>query len=127
MEGHQSKCNYCIHALFRCSHSPSCAFKSQCENRTLTLLQRFVGLVLLELFELSSCAFSQSGNFAFCIFFKCMCLFNTRYVCVRTWMVEIQSTNSEYRHHTWPHIMYFPFIKKNLLDYLRLSVPVAQW
>ncbi len=63
MEGHQSKCNYCIHALLGCSHSPSCAFKSECENRTLELLQRFVGLVLLELFELSSYAFSQSGNY----------------------------------------------------------------
>ncbi len=63
MEGRQSKCNDCIHALLRCSHSPSCAFKSKCENRTLTLLQRVVGLVLLELSELSSCAFSQSGNY----------------------------------------------------------------
>ncbi len=45
-----------------CSHFPSCAFKSECENRTLVLLQRFVGLVLLELSELSSRAFSQSGN-----------------------------------------------------------------
>ncbi len=45
-----------------CSHFPSCAFKSECENRTLILLQRFVGLVLLELSELSSHAFSQSGN-----------------------------------------------------------------
>ncbi len=63
MEGRQSKCNYCIHALLGCSHSLSCAFKSECENRTLELLQRFVGLVLLELSELSSCAFSQSGNY----------------------------------------------------------------
>ncbi len=63
MEGRQSKCNYCIHALLRCSHSLSCAFKSECENRTLELLQRFVGLVLLKLSELSSCAFSQSGNY----------------------------------------------------------------
>ncbi len=63
MEGRQSKCNYCIHALLGCSHSLSCTFKSECENRTLELLQRFVGLVLLELFELSSCAFSQSGNY----------------------------------------------------------------
>ncbi len=62
MEGHQSKCNYCIHTLLGCSHSTSCAFKSKCENRTLTLLQRVVGLVLLELSELSSCAFSQSGT-----------------------------------------------------------------
>ncbi len=57
MKGRQSKCNYCIHALLRCSHSPSCAFKLECENRTLVLLQRFVGLVFLELSE-----FSQSGN-----------------------------------------------------------------
>ncbi len=56
----QSKCNYCIHALLRCSHFPSCAFKSECENSTLGLLQRFIGLVLLELSELSSRAFSQS-------------------------------------------------------------------
>ncbi len=60
MEGHQSKCNHFIHALLGCSHSQSCAFKSECKNRTLRLLQRFVGLVLLELSELSSCAFSQS-------------------------------------------------------------------
>ncbi len=38
------------------------AFKSECENSTLALLQRFVGLVLLELSDLSSRAFSQSGN-----------------------------------------------------------------
>ncbi len=63
MEGRQSKCNHCIHVLLGYSHSPSCAFKSECENRTLSLLQRFVGLVLLELSELSSCAFSQSGNY----------------------------------------------------------------
>ncbi len=63
MEGRQSKCNYCIHALLRCSHSPSCAFKSECGNRTLGLLQRVAGLVLLELSELSSHAFSQSGNY----------------------------------------------------------------
>ncbi len=63
MEGRQSKCNYCIHSLLRCSHSSSCAFKSKCENRTLGLLQRFAGLVLLELSEFSSCAFSQSGNY----------------------------------------------------------------
>ncbi len=63
MEGRQSKCNYCIHALLGSSHFQSCAFKSKCENRTLALLQRFVGLVLLELSELSSCAFSQSGNY----------------------------------------------------------------
>ncbi len=63
MEGCQSKCNYCIHALLGCSHYLSCAFKSECENRTLTLLQRFVGLVLLELSKLSSHAFSQSGNY----------------------------------------------------------------
>ncbi len=44
-----------------CSHFPSCAFKSECENSTLAL-QRFVGLVLLELSKLSSRAFSQSGN-----------------------------------------------------------------
>ncbi len=62
MEGRQSKCNYCIRVLIGGSHSPSCAFKSECENRTLALLQRFVGLVLLELSELSSRAFSQSGN-----------------------------------------------------------------
>ncbi len=62
MEGRQSKCNYCIHALLGCSHFPSCAFKSECENCTLGLLQRFVGLVLLELSELSSRVFSQSGN-----------------------------------------------------------------
>ncbi len=62
MEGRQSKCNLCIHALLRYSHSPSCAFKSECENHTLGLLQRFGGLILLELSELSSCAFSQSGN-----------------------------------------------------------------
>ncbi len=43
--------------------SPSCAFKSECENSTLALLQRFVGFVLLELSELSSCAFSQLGNY----------------------------------------------------------------
>ncbi len=59
---HQSKCIYCIHALLGCSHFPSCAFKSKCENSTLALLQRFVELVLLELSELSSHAFSQSGN-----------------------------------------------------------------
>ncbi len=46
-----------------CSHSLSCAFKSECENRTLGLQQRFVVLVLLELSELSSCAFSQSENY----------------------------------------------------------------
>ncbi len=63
MEGRQSKCKYCIHVLLRCSHFLSCAFKSECENHTLGLLQRFVGLVLLELSELSSCAFSQSGNY----------------------------------------------------------------
>ncbi len=62
MEGRQSKCNHCIHALLGCSHFPSCAFKSECENRTLALLQRFVGLVLLELSEFSSRASSQSGN-----------------------------------------------------------------
>ncbi len=60
MEGRQSKCNYCIHALLGWSHFQS--FNSECENRTLALLQRFVGLVLLELSELSSRAFSQSGN-----------------------------------------------------------------
>ncbi len=49
--------------LLECSHFPSCAFKSECENRTLGLLQRFVGLELLELSEFSSCAFSQSGNY----------------------------------------------------------------
>ncbi len=63
MEGCQSKCNYCIHALLRCSHFMSWAFKSECENRTLGLLQIFVGLVLLELSELSPRAFSQSGNY----------------------------------------------------------------
>ncbi len=63
MEGCRSKCNHCIHVLLGYSHFPSCAFKSECESRTLGLLQRFVGLVLLELFELSSCAFSQSGNY----------------------------------------------------------------
>ncbi len=63
MEGRQSKCNHCIHALLGCSHSPSFAFKLKCENRTLTLLQQIVELVLLELSELSSCAFSQSGNY----------------------------------------------------------------
>ncbi len=63
MEGRQSKCNYCIHKLLRCSHSLSWAFKSECENHTLGLLQRFVGLVLLELSESSSHAFSQSGNY----------------------------------------------------------------
>ncbi len=62
-KAHQSKCNHWIHALLGYSHSLSCAFKSECENRTLRLLQRFVGLVLLELSELSSCAFSQSGNY----------------------------------------------------------------
>ncbi len=41
---------------------PELRFKSESENCTLALLQRFVGLVLLELSELSSCAFSQSGN-----------------------------------------------------------------
>ncbi len=65
MEGRQRKCNHCIHTLLGCSHSPSCAFKSECENSTLALLQRFVGLLLLELSELSSCAFSQSGNYFF--------------------------------------------------------------
>ncbi len=54
MEGRQSKCNYCIHMLLGCSHFPSCAFKSECENRTLGLLQRFVGLVLLELFRIGN-------------------------------------------------------------------------
>ncbi len=49
--------------LLRYSHSLSCAFKSECENRTLALLQRFVGLLLLELSKLSSCAFSQSRNY----------------------------------------------------------------
>ncbi len=63
MEGCQSKCNHCIHVLLGYSHFPSCAFKSECESRTLGLLQRFVGLVLLELSKLSSCAFSQSGNY----------------------------------------------------------------
>ncbi len=63
MEGRQSKCNYCIHTLLGCSHFPSCAFKSECENHTLGLLQRFVGLILLELSEFSSRAFSQSGNY----------------------------------------------------------------
>ncbi len=67
MEGRQIKCNQCIHALLGCSHSPSCAFKSECENNTLALLQRFVGLVLLELSEFSSCAFSQSGNYFVCV------------------------------------------------------------
>ncbi len=67
MEGRQSKCNHCIHALLGCSHFPSCAFKTECENCTLGLLQRFVGLVLLELSELSSCAFSQSGNYFACV------------------------------------------------------------
>ncbi len=43
MEGRQSKCNHCIHALLGCSHSPSCAFKSECENSTLVLLQRLKG------------------------------------------------------------------------------------
>ncbi len=62
MEGRQSKCNHRIHALLGCSHSPSCAFKSKCENRTLTLLQRVVGLVVLELSELSSCAFFSVGK-----------------------------------------------------------------
>ncbi len=66
MEGRQSKCNHCIHVLLRCSHSPSCAFKSECENGTLALLQRLVELVLLELSELSSCAFSQSGSYFAC-------------------------------------------------------------
>ncbi len=46
--------------LLGCSHFPSCAFKSKCENSTLALLQRFV---LLELSELSWCAFSQSVNY----------------------------------------------------------------
>ncbi len=63
MEGRQSKCNHCIHSLLGCSHFQSCASKSECENSTLGLLQRFVGRVLLELSELSSCAFSQSGNY----------------------------------------------------------------
>ncbi len=67
MEGRQSKCNYCIHALLRCSHFPSFAFKSECENRTLGLLQRFIGLVLLEFSEFSSRAFSQSGNYFACV------------------------------------------------------------
>ncbi len=66
MEGRQSKCNYCIHALLGCSHFPSCAFKSESENRTLGLLQRFVGLVLLELSELSSCASSVGKLFCTC-------------------------------------------------------------
>jgi len=39
----QSKCNFCIHRLLGCSHIPSCAFKSECENGTLALLQRFKG------------------------------------------------------------------------------------
>ncbi len=52
-----------MHALLGCSHFQSCAFKSECENRTLALLQRFVGLLFLELSELSSRAFSQSGNY----------------------------------------------------------------
>ncbi len=43
MEGRQSKCNHCIHALLGCSHFQSCAFKSECENGTLALLQRFKG------------------------------------------------------------------------------------
>ncbi len=42
-------------------------FKSECENRTLMLLQIFVVLVLLELSELSSCAFSQSENYFSCV------------------------------------------------------------
>ncbi len=62
MKGCQSKCNHFIHALLGCSHSLSCAFKSECENRRLGLLQRCVGLVLLELSEFSSRAFSQSEN-----------------------------------------------------------------
>ncbi len=69
MEGRQSKCNYCIHALLRCSHSLSCAFKSECVNRTLGLLQRFVGLVLLELSELIiefMCIFSVGKLFCTC-------------------------------------------------------------
>ncbi len=45
--------------LWQCSHFQSCAFKSECENSTLALLQRFVGLVL-------SRAFSQSGNYFSC-------------------------------------------------------------
>ncbi len=40
-----------------------CAFKSECENSPLALLQRFVGHVLLELSELSSHSSSQSGNY----------------------------------------------------------------
>ncbi len=43
MEGCQSKCNHCIQALLGCSHFQSCAFKSECENGTLALLQRFKG------------------------------------------------------------------------------------
>ncbi len=38
-------------------------FKFECENRTHALLQRLDGLALLELSELSSCAFSQSENY----------------------------------------------------------------
>ncbi len=59
MEGRQSKCNYCIHALLRCFHFPSCAFKSECENSTLALL------VILELSELSSRAFFSFGKLYF--------------------------------------------------------------
>ncbi len=66
MEGHQSKCNHCIHTLIACSYFLSCAFKSECVNRTLVLLQRCVELVLIELSELSSRAFSQSGNYFSC-------------------------------------------------------------
>ncbi len=67
MEGRQSKCNYSIPALQGCSHFPSCAFKSECENHTLALLQRFVGLVLLELSEIKfTCIFSVGKLFFMC-------------------------------------------------------------
>ncbi len=65
MEDRQSKCNYCIHVLLGCSHFQSCAFKSEYENSTLALLQRFVGLVLLELSEFM-CIFSVGKLFFMC-------------------------------------------------------------
>ncbi len=61
MEGRQSKCNFCIHALLGCSHFLSCTLSQNVKPHTCVTI-KIVGLVLLELSELSSRAFSQSGN-----------------------------------------------------------------
>ncbi len=67
MGGRQSKCNYCIHTLLGCSHSLSCAFKSERENRTLGLLQRFVGTCIIRAFRIEfMCIFSVGKLFCTC-------------------------------------------------------------